>query len=238
MSKLDTSYLPLVFTKSALDCIRKISPCLSNHFRISNKLKSLFHAFEYGSQSKQILSKIKDADQATKLVVNYVVNFCLHNFIFVIDDNIVLNSLTKLIRECILEIYYEMPTMSDLNGYPIYVLSQVSGAPLEYCHMCAEIVKQYAIFVQTSNSKINTKLLNSTFGFVPLSGHHNSPLNGNEVTALLDYLGTKRKIYIELLLNTLYDMYHSKIIKGDATSPDDFIIICNSPWMSLLLAKQ
>jgi hypothetical protein len=122
------------------------------------------------------------------------------------------------------------------DGYPLHLLATTCSVDYPYAHMIGESVKHLIMMRKSYSHFLPAILYNVLEGNVPLTGHHNSPLMPNELEAIYRYLGSRKSMYVHILLNSLYEVSQQKeIVTKFPMSADDIILLCKSAWVFLLL---
>ena len=131
------------------------------------------------------------------------------------------------------ETIFENPE-TTFNGYFISILTNSCGATYNQCEIIARCVRKLATTRQR-RQPIPEELFGVVEKSIPLVGTGKSPLNELELSALLDYLKTKKRFYVDILLGSLYEMNrHSLFFTNPFLTEQQFKEVCNSPWMYLL----
>ena len=130
-----------------------------------------------------------------------------------------------------------------LDGYPLNLIMNLCKTTRTYACIMGESVKRFITLRQTDKTFIPKELFNVIEGMVPLTGHPNSPLTQEELSALYKYLGSRKSIYVNILLNCLYEwarddytllLQHNFVQRSQLTE-EEIIMICNSSWLFLIL---
>jgi len=156
-----------------------------------------------------------------------------------------LEQITRLIQ-CVLQIQgstfpRENTIHHLLDGYPIQLLSKVCGTNLYNAHIIGESMRRFVEFnnIHYTEHKCNwfpSELQSSTVSNLPLTGNIHSPINEQELGALFRYLGTRRRIYVTMLLNCLHELAsHEKILFSTCMTTEAIINLCESSWLHLFL---
>lgn len=144
--------------------------------------------------------------------------------------------LLSVINNVILNLPPEDTIKNMLDGYPISLLSKVTNISPAMTHAIGECVKLLVISI----NPIDELLINITETYC-------EEFTDNEITALLTYLGTRRRIYVRILIGCLKEL-HSQLDTFDVQAlkqfPNEvnmeleickFTKLCNSAWLHLLL---
>jgi hypothetical protein len=182
--------------------------------------------------------------------LNFLTNTFGDNDDFQIDTSNVLREVVSLIKLAITTAYTTLPEegISYTNGCPVYILSRVCNTSLETAHIIGECVKQFVNIRKVYTKLMPNELMLTTIGNCDLVNDSQSPLTRLELETLYQYLGSRRKIYVHMLLNCLFelskqkylvclDYYHMKndIVLPRIMSEENIITICKSSWLYMYL---
>lgn len=120
-----------------------------------------------------------------------------------------------------------------LSNYPITLLSNICNSRNINTYILTESLKT---FIKTQgNKRLPDKLSLVSSSIIPLVGHVHSPLDESELNALFEYLGTKKKSYVHILLNILYELSEQeKYLYEYMLCEDDLLQIIKSSWFYIL----
>jgi len=147
---------------------------------------------------------------------------------FNLDD--IVHQIHALTNEAFARVFKSFPLEKDDNNYPLFLLSQVCDTDTFNSHLVGESVK-HLIKIR---KKYPTFLANEIHNMLGLNT--NLPLNDMEISALYEYLGVKKCIYIHILLNLLFDLkQYMKVLSKELIYFDEIKEIIDSHWFFLLL---
>lgn len=123
-----------------------------------------------------------------------------------------------------------------LDGYPVTLLTELSGASRFHTHIIGESMRRFVEIRKTHPDWLPDEFHNVVTGIFPLTGHINSPLTQRELEALYRYLGAKKTIYVHILLNTLFELKeHEKRLNNRLLNEEQLCAVCKSSWLYLFL---
>lgn len=158
--------------------------------------------------------------------------------IFTVKD--VMESATKFINMMIIHassVLYDVDSIHYLLcAYPISVLSTVCCLPQWYAYIVAENLKMIIRKRDLYDLELSHQLYNNIDTTVPLTGAPNSPLHEHELDAIFRYLGTRRRIYVNVLLKALYEFACDiPVLNNSIVSNDHIKRVIMSSWIHILM---
>ncbi|CAH6420702.1 Hypothetical protein HVR_LOCUS1259 [uncultured virus] len=153
----------------------------------------------------------------------------------------VINEMSVLIHDIINRSYGTFPNEASisymLSGYPTKLLSQICDTNMLNAYLMGESMRQFIIMRRTYPRFMPPELRMSTISNYPLVGDAKSPVNDVELEALYRYLGSRKRLYVVMLLNCLHELKeHGKYLKTPALKIEEMILICKSGWFTLFLS--
>lgn len=147
------------------------------------------------------------------------------------------NALCKII---ITWAYTMFPPESDpeavKNSYPLMLVANMCKISHFYSRILGECVKHIIALRTTYPDFLPRELYNVIEGLTPLTGSPNSPLTCMELTALHNYLGSRKSIYVHIFLNSAFELEQQiKILQQDRLTEFEMITLCKSSWFFLFL---
>ena len=126
--------------------------------------------------------------------------------------------------------------MVMLDAYPIQLLSKVCDTSPSIVYHFSERMKRLICVRKYNKIRLPTRLNNVASGYVTLTGNDRSPLNVHELDAIFRYLGTKKRLYVNLLLNMLHEYkYHNIYLESPFIEEAQIKDICKSAWLCFYL---
>lgn len=146
----------------------------------------------------------------------------------------IIRGINKLFSEVLNIGYSTFVEENLLDGYPITLLSEISGVSRFHVNIIGEAVRRFVEIRKSQPKWLPREIHNLLMGTVPLVGDRRSPLTKRELEAIYRYLGVRRTIYVHILLNTLFELkQHEKILNG-LMREDELYDVCRSGWLYLL----
>jgi hypothetical protein len=230
----ETSFT-IVFPEETVALIKDITPYLVYYDQWKRAL------YEY--ETYDGVGFIEDAEMR---LVMYIVLTLWSGDITVSDGKWVVTP--KDTMECITKFINTMiaHTSSLLHGidsihyllcaYPITVLSTVCHLPQWYAYIVAENLKSVIRKRHLYDLDLSYQLYNNIDTTVPLAGAPNSPLLEHELDAIFRYLGTRRRIYVNVLLKALYEFACDiSVLTNTIVSSDHIKRVIMSSWIHILM---
>ena len=216
----------ILFIPNAISLLKRLAEVLEIHsmFRDAIQNKELFITKELDRFFEQRLATyIKDK---------------IRTYIITEDD--VINGINILIKDVFHKSYDTFPSEKGhdnmLNSYPITLLSKVCNVRRTDAHIIGESVRGFVGIRRDHKKWLPPELINIIQGYIPLTGHSNSPLTVDELEALHRYLGSKKNIYVHMLLNSLFEISQDiKVLNQDRLTENNILTICKSSWVYLVL---
>ena len=188
------------FSAQSIKSIKMISQCISKH--------RMFFSVVYCM--KELQNPIFATSTEKKLGMFIILNNAdvLESDDYVLRQEDVMKELTRLLCRIF---YNSLLTISEnneskdiLDGYALKILSNICGTLMSHTRIIGESVRK---FVKTRDiGVLPPELFNVIEGSCPLVDHPNSPLNKEELIVVYDYIGSRKNIYVHILLNCLYEM--------------------------------
>lgn len=229
----------VVFTKEAVVILKDIAQVLELHPPFRGKIDEYdpVPVPEFNRSFEQKFAMYIGSN--LKYRVERALLFSLTDY-YVITEIDVIKESTALIQEMLNRGYNTFPPQGTiqhmLNGYPISLLSQVCGATLVNAHIIGESVKRLIELRKTYPRWMPDELQLCTQGNCPLTGHKDSPLNQEELDALYRYLGSRKNIYVNLLLNCLFELSrHESFLNIFPMTSSSILTVGRSSWFYLFL---
>lgn len=223
----------LLFINDDIDIFKRLARDLEPHFifweLINNMKPLLIPEFDRIFEQKLVMYISINIKNRNPTVGSYIMT----------KDNIIYE-INNLVQETIDSIYSTFPTENSvkflLDGYPLLILTNICNSCSIHAHTMGESIRKFIEKRNTHPGWFPKELINITNGNTPLTGYSSSPLNNDELEALYRYVGSRKNIYIHMLLNALFELSeHSKLLQEDITE-DTISIICKSSWLYLLLS--
>lgn len=158
-----------------------------------------------------------------------------------LDEERVIHCLFFLLKRCLVFVFEKFdrdkkedhPLTSLFEGYLIDVLVDSCQVTQNQADTMARCVRKFSE-IREKRDPIPTELCSVIENSIPLIGDKKSPLERNELEALQGYIGSKKNMYVHMLLGGLYEMGKHRLIfiKPEITEYD-LIQICNSSWLYL-----
>jgi len=145
----------------------------------------------------------------------------------------VISCLFALLKEYLTMIFLEIESERAIE-YPLTSLFDGYYINQDQADTVARCVKTFS-GIRVHGDVIPTELFSVIENPIPLVGTDKSPLEKQELCALQRYLGSKRNIYVHILLGSLYEMNrHGELFNKNINTEQDIMTICNSTWLFLL----
>jgi len=123
-----------------------------------------------------------------------------------------------------------------VDRYPISLVSNITKVPSIFAHMIGESVKRLVEVRNEHPDYLPKQLHNVMSGYTPLTEGENALLTKTELEAMYRYLGTKKSLYVHIVVNCLYQVSQElKYIFSPNLDIKDILIQCRSPWLFILL---
>lgn len=221
------------FHPEAIISIRYLAPALELH--------TVFNEFVKNSMPYIIpeLRSIFEQKLATTIRTNICTKRNLTRYYTIYEDDVIgeVNDMLKyaMQRGCTF-IPSDQTISYMLDGYPINLLSNVCDVKSCYAHTIGEATRKFIIVRNSQPQFLPSALYNVIEGKCPLTGYPDSPLTKDELEALYRYLGTRKSIYVNILLNCLCELkYCDNLIESAFLTEDELISLCQSSWLFLFL---
>jgi|SRR3972149_2171479 len=162
------------------------------------------------------------------------------NKIIIITYDDIIREVDMFVKEVLQRGYDTFPsegTMSHmLDGYTISILADVCNTSYVNAHVMGESVRRLIELRKTYPKWLPSELQLISQGSYPLIGHSNSPLTEIELKALHQYLGSRRDIYVHILLNGLFELSkHDDVVRSHSMTEQELLMVCKSGWLYLFL---
>jgi len=159
---------------------------------------------------------------------------------YIMDDDDIIDESNRMVKVIFRESYNTFASDRTieylLDGYPIGLIAKICNTEHDRAHIMGECVRTFIELRDMGMYNIPKELYNVIEGNYPLVGHEKSPLNEAELNAIYRYLGSRKTIYVHILLNCLYEMTeHNIIMNNERLLEEDLKTICNSSWLYLFL---
>lgn len=212
------------FTLDAANYIRMVSECFELHGPFC----------DYFSNYNPIILP----DFPRDIEQRFAMKIALHakqqpDFNYIIDTNNVISAALDVIKH-VLGSYLKLIPPEDtiphmLNGYPINLLSTVCKTTHKNAHIIGESMKKFIHMRKTYTNWMPVELQMSTLC-------NNIDFDDTELQALYYYLGSRRRVYVDILTNCLLELRdHEKYLNFDNITIEQIITISKSSWMTLFL---
>ena len=228
----------IFFSLEAVDYIKRLSEILETHavFReIMNNYEQI-NMIEFDRVFERQLAMYINVNMGNKV---YDERLLVGSY-YIINENDVTNIVSILVHEVINDgfgfMLNEDSIQNMIDGYPIKLLSQICNSNMMYANLLGNSMRQFIMLRRTYHNFMPKELQTSTISKYPLINDINSPINNGELEALYRYLGSRRRSYVVMLLNCLFELSdHNKYLRKDFFSIEDISIICQSGWLTLYL---
>ena len=123
-----------------------------------------------------------------------------------------------------------------LDGYPITLLTNISGADRFHVHIIGESMRRLIEIRQSYPDWLPPEIHNLIVEIVSLTGQSDSLLTQIELKALYRYLRAGKSMYVHMLLNAIFELkeYETRS-KSRSTTEDELFSVCKSSWLHLVL---
>lgn len=238
---LGSNEVVINFHRPSLILIHELAPTLERHL-LFRELINQYQGIEIPYFKNEFEQKL-----AMLIVLNIIEkrqckNICsISSYDVIVEVNSIL---MDIINKACNPITIEDESIPHLlDGYPLSLLSEVCKAKKYHVHIVAESVKRFITIRKKYHFLLPTELYNVIDGLIPLIGDDKSPLTKRELEAIYRYLGSRKNIYVHILLNCLFEI--SRCI-GDLTNMEEIqdrliiaeenlLTITKSSWLFLLL---
>ena len=157
---------------------------------------------------------------------------------YIIDEYTVLHKIYNLLHEIVRQILYIVRPVDSvkymIEAYPLHIVTNICDSEYIDSYVIGEcirnIIKIKKVFPRWIPTGINEFLTEE----VPLSGHEKSPLSELELQALLDYLGTNRKLFVRLWLQITFELTMHKRFNAEEDLSLALQTLLNSKWLYVL----
>lgn len=220
----------VLFYLEAISMLYKLSESISIHKAFTNIIDNVppINSNEIEGEFNKKLGMFVSLNINDRLQDNHP------NKVYNIKEEDVIIAVTTLFKNLLSVRYSRIPPRDTieymLNGYPLSIISDVCQGRKGNSHVIGECVKKLI------KMKIPTppNLYNVIEGFVPLTGHPDSPLTCDKLECIHNYLGSKKSAYVHILLNCTYEIStHTEIMDKVKWTQDDILTICHSSWFFL-----
>ena len=221
----------ILFTSDAVDCIRRMAAVLREHDLCKRFLKYYepMDAPEFNHNSEKRIASLIYSISSRRYY--YIAQYIATSVDVILAVNFLL---TQIFQDCFLAIN-ENHVNVMLDAYPTVLLGQVCQVSFCQALILGRSMKAFINFRSLTSSWLPKAFQNLLGGTIPLVGHKQSPLTNAELEALLRYLETRKRIYVELLLGCLFELgQYEKTMTPSSLTEDGIIQTCNSSWFYLL----
>jgi hypothetical protein len=225
-------FLTISYTKEALECLRRLSSALEKHEVARDILENIDQSYVPG------LDRIFEQKLAMYVKMRVRSNKEWDIYIVTYDD--VIDEVNNLIRSMFCTT--ARTNVNDRNiyhmliAYPMQILSTVCVSDFSHSYVMGESVKKLIEIRKTNTKWLPVEVQLCAQGNTNLVGADNSPLTEMELEALYRYLGSRKQIYVHILLNSLFELSRDKsMLDGIYLTEDQIIKICGSSWFYLFL---
>jgi len=223
----------LAFEHSAFNLLKRLASNLEVFVQIVNLVDD-YECFEMDG-----LNSIFEQKLATYigLKLNPKQQYCDN---FIIRDQDILKEITNIINLVLDEYRFNFYRIDDianmLNEYPINLLMVICKTEYNKAYLIGESVKRFIAVREILNNWIPVELYDVIESNMPLIGHEKSPLTELELYALYRYLGSRKNIYVNILLNSLFELEKcNKFITAPIMNEEMICTVCKSSWFFLFL---
>ena len=139
----------------------------------------------------------------------------------------------RLISSTIIAMIAKIVTRQFINiglyFYPINLVRDVCQTSLEDTTVVCESMR----LIIRERKLLPEDVLSMVTDNIPLTGHEKSPFSEDELDAVMHYLKTKRKIYVNVILFLLNEMREDKMNTMFVSHVNNRRI-CNSKWLGIV----
>lgn len=224
--------IKVVFEPVSIDLCNRMVPSLENYGQIKDFL------YDYGYLEISELN----CSFGKKLAMYITHRIGIKHddpLFYIVTPRDVLKEVTNMINDilqlcCFNSLQYNMRKM--LDGYPLQLLASICGTDQDRAYLTGESVKRFIDARKILHNWIPVELYDVIDNTIPLIGHEKSPMTELELNAIYRYLGSKKNIYVTILLNTLFELEkHKKYIIMDIMDEETINKVCKSAWFFLFL---
>jgi hypothetical protein len=220
------------FMNTAVNRLKRLSLVLENHLSFHKMIASIqpLGLIEFERVFEQKL--------AMYIALNTINRVSVRKLYYITKKD-VLNETNMLIRDVLYHQARMIPENSIrymLDAYPVTLLSTICQTTQYHSYIIGESVKRFIKYRQQNKNWLPCELHNVVDSPIPLTGHPHSPLSHDELQALYRYLGTRHSIYINILLNSLFELHEcDKVFTTGSITEAHIISLCKSAWLYLFL---
>ena len=202
------------FSIEAVNLLKKMCQLLEIHSLFNEMIKD--HLPIDGSEFTKFFDRKMAAFLASRIASRRMISINNQD-IMLIDYNDIIIAINELINHGIYRGVRRLPPEDTiihmLDGYPITLVSNI-------CNIEFLPINLYPVIDSV----------------IPLTGHKDSPLSQKELEALFRYLNSQKTLYVNILLNSVFELsQHVKYLNSIYMDEKKIIMILESSWYYLLL---
>lgn len=225
----DFTNIKVSFLHETIVAIRQLAQAFKRHKLFVDKIKWVDELDIPGLQS-----------QFENQFATYILITMRYNYDLTITPEMVLmtsNDLAKNVIGYACELLPDNASIRNmLDSYPLKLAAEVCNVPLFYSQLLGEAVKCFIKLRKSCNKFLPSELHNVIEGFVPLVDADNALLTKVELEALYSYLESRKRIYVHIWLNSLFQLSKElHLLTKTHLEVCDIIQLCESSWLFLLL---
>ena len=225
------------FSIEAVNLLKKMCQLLEIHSLFNEMIKD--HLPIDGSEFTKFFDRKMAAFLASRIASRRMISINNQD-IMLIDYNDIIIAINELINHGIYRGVRRLPPEDTiihmLDGYPITLVSNICNIDRYYVHYIGEAIKNLIKIRRICVEFLPINLYPVIDSVIPLTGHKDSPLSQKELEALFRYLNSQKTLYVNILLNSVFELsQHVKYLNSIYMDEKKIIMILESSWYYLLL---
>lgn len=235
----------ILFNSAAVDCMRRMSALFKDaepQGYFSNVSSTVAHQLKKQLKNYEPLDtpefNTRREKRLAQLVYLNIMRRYSNGIHYIAADVDVVEACNTLLAELIDRAFFlssldQMQSM--IEAYPINLLCEICHVSFEQVSLLGEGMKHFIKFRTFAHTRLPRAFQDVLYTNVPVIGDAKSPLTQIELQALFRYLGTHKRIYVEILLGCLFELgRHEKEMNFEALEEADIIRVYRSAWFYLL----
>lgn len=206
-----------------------IAPAVSDELKKQLKTYEPLDALEFNTTGEKRLARIVHLNVLRRYTVGMR---------YIASEDDIIEACNTLLSELFDRVFFltginQMQAM--MEAYPIGLLCEICHVNFEQVLLLGEGMKYFIMFRTFAPAWLPRAFQDILCSNIPVAGDVKSPLTEIELQALFRYLGTRKRIYVEILLGCLFELgRHEKEMTFGSLKEDEIIRVYNSSWFYLL----
>lgn len=140
--------------------------------------------------------------------------------------------LTKALEQACRNLPEDCGVNSMTEGYPLALVATICGVTREHVHIVGSAIR-LLVELCPDGAAVPERLMAVGYNTIPLFGASNSPLSKTEFEAICAYLGSRRTLWVRILLQAVVDF---EMYEYDSSlSLPEILQLCRQSWVVVLL---